>query len=132
MLALCNKCRTTRDIKLKVDNPENLKINRTTIRAGSSVTLQPVCMTCGADALINSFVIQQMVEKRDFVPEKKTRSSKSKCHACQSDQEVKLDREKQPRCMRCGTIVKITKFAIKVKEEQQLFLTAEELAKWKL
>lgn len=131
MLAACSKCRTTTDIRLKIDNPGGLKITKASAQ-DPSVKLQPVCMKCGSKVVLSPFTVNLMIDKHDFIPEEKTKS-KAKCHACQSNQEVKLDREHKPRCMRCGGVVKITKFMVKAMEEElKIFMTEEEMAKWDL
>ena len=129
MLATCKKCRTTRDIKLKVDNPKNIKINKANLKGNTDVKFQPICTNCGTENVVNDFVLQLMVEKRDFI-EEKSRTSKAKCHACQSEQEIKLDTMDNPRCMRCGGVVKLTKFMVNaMKNELKLFMTAKEMKK---
>lgn len=132
MLAQCNKCRDQKDIKLKVENPENLKINRTTI-ANSTIKLEPVCTACGTTAKLSQFFINHMVDKREFLSDKNTKTSKSKCQACQTEQEIKLDRQKKPRCMRCGGVVAMSTFMVNTyKSDPKRTMSAEELARWSL
>lgn len=131
MLSNCNKCRTSRDIKLKVDNPKGLKLTKAAIKK-NEIKVEPVCTTCGTVVNMSTFSLQNMIDKHDVMPEA-TRSSKAKCHACQSNQEVKLDHEENPRCMRCGGVVKLTRFMVKaMKEELKLFMSDAELEKWAL
>lgn len=129
MLLACNKCRTTREVKLKVENPNNVKLNKTAVQKDKTIKVEPVCMTCGATAAISEFVLNLMIDKHEYMPEKKSKSTKAKCHSCMNDQEVKLDKQTNPRCMRCGGIVKMTQFAVKA---MKLFMSDEELAKWDL
>lgn len=133
MLTICNKCRDTKQIRLRIDNPQNLKINKYSIKQEASIKIEPVCEECGTPAKINTFSLQRMIETRDFIPEKKAKTSKLKCHACDSNQEVKLDKKSNPRCLRCGGIVKISDFMLKaMKNELKLFMTDEELDKFGL
>lgn len=133
MLATCNKCRTTREIKLRVDNPKNVKMNRNAMKDHPEVKVEPTCTQCGTVAKINTFAIQLMIDKHDFLEEEKAKVPKTKCHACQSNQIVKLDTKDNPRCMRCGGVVKLTQFMVKaMKTELHLVMDADELKKWEL
>lgn len=131
MLATCNKCRTTRDVKLRVENPNNIKINRASLQNDKSVKMEPVCMACGTPAVVSTFFIQLMVDKREFVPEEKSKTSKFRCHACQTDQSVKIDSSDKPRCLRCGGVVKLTTMMLNVmKKDSKFAMSTDEMQKF--
>ena len=122
MLAFCNSCRTTKDIKIQVENPRD-----------KDITGQAICTDCGNEAEINDFVRKEMIRKRDFITKAKPKKFQARCHNCQMEVESKLDKQSNPRCMRCGTKLSLSKLMIKtMKDDFKLFMDEEELDKFSL
>lgn len=131
MLMNCSNCRTSREVRLRVDNPKNVKFNKMSVKADSSIKIEPVCTECGATVQINDFSLNMMIDRKDVLAEKKG-EFKVQCHACGSNQPAKLDKQTNPRCMRCGTIVNITLFMTNALKDMKKFMNDVELAKWNL